>query len=79
MSNYIYNDRYDDNPKYESAEFLAWNLGFRFGLTYSCQVNLEGTINNMLQEGLTMEKIDEILSDVLENVDFVYYDSISPC
>lgn len=50
---------------------LAQELRHKYGLTYGCSVNLEGTINNMIHYGMGEEPIKDILTDLLDNVDFV--------
>lgn len=52
------------------AEKLILKLERKYWLTYSCVINLEGTINNMLQDGISIEKIEYYLDDILENIDF---------
>jgi hypothetical protein len=52
-----------------SAEELAAELAVMYGLTYRASVNLEGTINNMLSYGLTIEQCDDVISDILDWAD----------
>ena len=53
-----------------TAEELAKELTAEYDLTYRCGVNLEGTINNMLHYGLTIEQAEDVLRDVLDNLEF---------
>ena len=56
------------------AEQLSLKLVNYYKLTYRCQVNLEGTINNMLLDGISIEKIKYYLEDIFDNVEFIYRD-----
>ena len=54
------------------AHKLAKELRLKYKLTYACSVSLEGTINNMtLHYGMSEEPIRDILTDLLDNLDFV--------
>jgi hypothetical protein len=42
-----------------------------YHLTYRCACNLEGTINNLLHYGLTLEQSEDIVRDILDNYEWV--------
>lgn len=50
---------------------IAKELKERFLLTYRCQVNLEGAINNAFQFGMNESNLKSFLEDILENVEFI--------
>ena len=53
------------------AEWLAQRFGATYSLTYRCMVNLEGTINNMLQDGLSDSQVINFLDDIYSNLEVV--------
>ena len=53
------------------ASEMAQRLQETLALTYRCEVNLEGTINKMLELGLSESDTESILEDVIENVEWV--------
>lgn len=53
-----------------NAESLAYNLRLEYGLTYRCSVNLEGTINNLLQKGLSLQEVEDVVRDILDNIEW---------
>ena len=57
--------------KIETAEQLAKYLAQVNYLTYRSQVHLEGVIQNMLLDGIKIEKIRYYLDDLLGNIDFI--------
>jgi hypothetical protein len=57
--------------KIETAEQLARYLALNNYLTYRAQVNREGVIQNMLLDGIKIEKIRCYLDDLLCNIDFL--------
>jgi hypothetical protein len=57
--------------KIETAEQLAKLLASTNYLTHRSQVNLEGTIQNMMLDGIKIEKIKYYLDDLLGNIDFL--------
>lgn len=58
-----------DNIK--TAFELAERLSLMYYLTNRAKINLEGTINNMLQDGIDIELIKGYLIDILDNVEFI--------
>lgn len=54
-----------------NVEELVKELVTEYDLTYRCGVNLEGTINNLLHFGLTIEQARNVLTDVLDNFEFL--------
>jgi hypothetical protein len=52
------------------AEILSSSFANDYNLTYRCQINLEGTINNMLFYGLSQQTIEDILRDIYDNLEF---------
>lgn len=53
------------------AARFSKSLAIEYRLTYPAQVNLEGTINNMLQYGLSEDAVKDVLLDLLDNLDFL--------
>lgn len=53
------------------AEKLAWELAEKYRLTYRTQVNLEGTINGMLESKLTIDQAHEFITDILDNLETI--------
>jgi hypothetical protein len=50
-----------------TIEELLDKLQDKYDLTYRCKVNLEGTTNNMLYYGLTLEQCEDIIMDIYDN------------
>lgn len=55
-----------------TASELAIQLYLDYNTTYGCRVNLEGTIQNMLLDGIPINKIEEYLTDIFDNLGFMY-------
>ena len=58
------------NKYFRKAEKLSEKFARDYDLTYLCMINLEGTISNMLQDGIPLDKIEYYLVDVLDNIEF---------
>lgn len=55
----------------DEAEKLAKDIKNKYNLSHKCSVNLEDTINNMIDYGLSIKKIEGILLDIFENIEFL--------
>lgn len=58
------------------ASELAIKFYLDYDTTYECRVNLERIIDKMLLDGISISKIKYYLSDVLDNVAFIYEEEI---
>jgi len=54
-----------------TASELAIQLYLDYDTTYICRVSLETTIENMLLDGISFEKIEDYLCDILDNIEFI--------
>lgn len=50
-----------------TAQDLSQKLQAEYQLTYRCTVNLEGTINTLLYHKLTIEEVESVIRDILDN------------
>jgi hypothetical protein len=57
--------------KIETARQLSVFIADLYGLTLRCQINLEGTIQNMLFDGVKIGLIKSYLEDIYDNVEFL--------
>lgn len=55
-------------PETDVATEIVSRLSEEYPITYRCGVNLMGTINNMLQDGVSPERAEGYLEDILENI-----------
>ena len=57
---------------------FAQELRGKHELTYGCSVNLEGTINNMLDYGMNDKAIRDVLEDIYDNLQFESNGEVRP-
>jgi hypothetical protein len=54
-----------------TADDLAREIALKYNLAARCQVNLEGTISNMMLDGISVRRIKHYLEDLYDNVEFI--------
>lgn len=56
---------------HEKIADLALRIREKYDVSYRTQVNLEGTMNGLVDKGLTYDQIEDVMEDIFGNLAFV--------